>query len=299
MIPLKPLRFVAPPCDPPLSLEAFVAARVEDVSLHVIRGWIRDGSVLVDGEKAKATRWLRPDQVIEVFVPPPAPHEAQPEDLPLPIRYEDDHLVVVSKPAGMATHPGPGWWKGSCVNALLFAIRDWPGIGGVAGPGIVHRLDRDTSGLLVFAKSKAAHQSLLKAVGERQFEREYLAWVEGRLEGGGTLTFPLARDPAEPSRVAVLESGKAAITHYESLQSDDARSLVRLRLETGRTHQIRVHLQHIGHPIWGDEVYGTPRGGMALHAARLAFSHPITGDRLEFVDDLPDTWLALRSPETP
>lgn len=286
----QPLRFIAPPSDPPVSLETFVAAQVGDVALPMIRDWVRSGLIRVDGERGKASRWLKPDQVVEVFLPPPTPHAAQPEELPLPIRYEDEHLVVVAKPAGMATHPGPGWWSGSCVNALLFSIRDWPGIGGVAGPGIVHRLDRDTSGLLVFAKTSLAHKRLVQAVGDRQFEREYLAWVEGRLEGTGTLTYPLARDPVETSRVIVSPAGKSAITHYEVLRSGDARSLIRLRLETGRTHQIRVHLQHIGHPIWGDVVYGTPREQMALHATRLAFLHPVGDQRLEFVEPPPATW---------
>lgn len=293
MTDAMPLRFRAPASEPPMSLEAFVAARVEDVALPVLRDWIRAGHVRVDGEPGKAGRWLKPDQLVEVFPPPPDPHPAQPEDLPLPIRFEDEHLVVVAKPAGMATHPGPGWWSGSCINALLFAIRDWPGIGGVAGPGIVHRLDRDTSGLLVFAKTSTAHKRLVQAVSDRQFEREYLAWVEGRLEGEGTLTYPLARDPKETSRVIVTPTGKHAVTHYEVVRASDERSLVRLRLETGRTHQIRVHMQHIGHPIWGDAVYGTPREVMALHATRLAFTHPCADTRLEFVEPFPPTWSDL------
>ncbi len=285
-----PLRFIAPAADPPVSLEAFVSAHLEDVGRPAIREWVKAGRILVDGDRSKATRWLAPGQVVEVFPPPPTPHPAPPEDLPLPIRHEDRHLVVVAKPTGMATHPGPGWWSGSCVNALLHSVPDWPGIGGVAGPGIVHRLDRDTSGLLVFAKTDRAHKRLVRAVHDREFEREYLAWVEGRLEGSGTLTFPLARDPAEPSRVIVTASGKPAITHYEVERSGDARSLLRLRLETGRTHQIRVHLQQIGHPVWGDPVYGTPRETMALHAARLAFDHPCSENRLEFIEPPPESW---------
>lgn len=282
--------FHVPPDVAPQSLETFVAAQNPAWDRLEVRRWVQAGRVTVDGAPGKASRYVTPGQVIAVSVPPPRPHEAVPEDLGLPIRYEDEHLVVVAKPAGMATHPGPGWWKGSCVNALLFAVPEWPGVGGVAGPGIVHRLDRDTSGLLVFAKTDTAHQALLKAVAERRFEREYLAWVEGRLEGEGTLSAPLERDPEEPQKVAVRAEGKPAVTHYWVLEPGAERSLLRLKLETGRNHQIRVHMAHVGHPVVGDPVYG--RGGefMALHAWRLGFEHPVTGEWLRFEEAPPEAW---------
>jgi 23S rRNA pseudouridine1911/1915/1917 synthase len=283
--------FTVPADVTPQALETFVAAQL-GVDRLAVRTWVQSGLVTVDGAPGKASRYVTPGQVIAASPPPPAPHEAEPQDLPLPIRHEDEHLVVVAKPAGMATHPGPGWWKGSCVNALLFAVPHWPGVGGVAGPGIVHRLDRDTSGLLVFAKTDAAHQALLKAVKERDFDREYLAWVEGRLEGEGTVDAPLERDPDEPQKVAVRPDGKPAVTHWRAIASGDERSLLAVRLETGRNHQIRVHMAHLGHPVVGDPVYG--RGGetMALHAWKLGFDHPVTGKRLALEEAPPASWAA-------
>ena len=280
----------------PCSLERYLAAELGLDYLEV-RRWIKAGHVSVDGQPAKASRHLRPGQRIEVEPPPPRPHAAGAEALPLPIRYLDADLVVVAKPAGMASHPGPGWWRGSCVNALLHAIPDWPGIGGVAGPGIVHRLDRDTSGLLIFARSGAAHQGLLTAMRERRIARKYLAWVTGSLTGSGTLDAPLARDPADSRRMAVQPQGKPALTHYRAMLTGPERSLLLLQLETGRQHQIRVHLADIGHPVWGDQVYGTVEGAqgslMALHAGFLAFAHPISGERLSFTEPVPAAWAAL------
>jgi 23S rRNA pseudouridine1911/1915/1917 synthase len=286
--------YTVPPDVTPQALETFVAAQLGVDRLEV-RKWVQSGLVTVDGAPGKASRYVQPGQVIAASPPPPKVHEAEPQDLPLPIRHEDAHLVVVAKPAGMATHPGPGWWKGSCVNALLYAIADWPGVGGVAGPGIVHRLDRDTSGLLVFAKTDAAHQALLKAVKERDFDREYLAWVEGRLEGEGTIEAPLERNPDDPQKVMVRPDGKAAVTHWRAIESGDDRSLLAVTLETGRNHQIRVHMAHIGHPVVGDPVYG--RGGpvMALHAWRLGFTHPMTGEPLRLEEPVPDAWGQFRA----
>jgi 23S rRNA pseudouridine1911/1915/1917 synthase len=281
--------YTVPPDVTPQALETFVAAQLGVDRLEV-RKWVQAGLVTVDGAPGKASRYVQPGQVIEASPPPPKVHEAEPQDLPLPIRYQDAHLVVVAKPAGMATHPGPGWWKGSCVNALLHAVPAWPGVGGVAGPGIVHRLDRDTSGLLVFAKTDAAHQALLKAVKERDFDREYLAWVEGRLEGEGTIDAPLERNPDDPQKVMVRPDGKSAVTHWRAIESGDARSLLAVKLETGRNHQIRVHMAHIGHPVVGDPVYGHGGALMALHAWRLAFEHPLTGDRLAFEEPAPERW---------
>lgn len=285
--------YTVPPDVTPQALETFVAAQLGVDRLEV-RKWVQAGLVTVDGAPGKASRYVQPGQVIAADPPPPKVHEAEPQDLPLPIRHEDPHLVVVAKPAGMATHPGPGWWKGSCVNALLFAIAEWPGVGGVAGPGIVHRLDRDTSGLLVFAKTDAAHQALLKAVKERDFDREYLAWVEGRLEGEGTIDAPLERNPDDPQKVMVRPDGKAAVTHWRAIESGDARSLLAVTLETGRNHQIRVHMAHVGHPVVGDPVYG--RGGplMALHAWRLGFVHPMTGEPLRLEEPAPEAWSQFR-----
>lgn len=271
-------------------LEQFLAMKLEQDYLK-LRKWIQAGHVTVDGLPGKARRWVLPGQKIEVFAPPPSPHAAQPQNLPLPIRYHDADLVVVAKPAGMASHPGPGWWRGSCVNALLYAIPDWPGVGGVAGPGIVHRLDRDTTGLLIFAKTDRAHRALLHASQNRLIERHYLAWVVGELTGQGRIDQPLARNPDEPQKMRLDPDGKAALTHYQALYSSPTGSLLQLKLETGRTHQIRVHLASLGHPVWGDPLYGCGGPFLALHAWQLGFQHPISGALLELVEPLPNTWL--------
>lgn len=281
---------LVPPDVVPQALETFVGAALGVDRLQV-RTWTQAGLVLVDGAPGKASRYVQPGQALTVSPPPPAVHEAEPQDLGLPVRYTDEQLVVVAKPAGMATHPGPGWWKGSVVNGLLYAIRDWAGVGGVAGPGIVHRLDRDTSGLLVFAKTDPAHQVLLAAAADHRLGRTYLAWVAGEPEATGTVDAPLARDPAQPDRVAVQADGKAARTHWRVLARAAGRSLLRLQLETGRNHQIRVHMAHVGHPVLGDPWYGSGGDGpMALHAWRLAFDHPLTGDYLDFTEPPPATW---------
>lgn len=218
------------------------------------------------------------------------PHAALPQALQLPIRFRDKDLVVVAKPAGMATHPGPGWWRGSCVNALLYAIDDWPGIKGVAGPGIVHRLDRDTSGLLVFALSERAHRPLLEAVSARQFCRIYLACVEGHWPVAVKITAPLGRADEDSHRVVVRPDGKAACSHFEPVAWEAGRTWLHVTLETGRTHQIRVHAAHAGHPVVGDPVYGNGGQGMALHAWRLSFMHPVTGALLCFEEPPPRVW---------
>jgi 23S rRNA pseudouridine1911/1915/1917 synthase len=307
-VPREPRELIVPADVSPQALETFVASMLPDTDRLEVRDWVKAGHVLVDGLPGKSSRYVLGGQRIMVMPPPLKPHEAEPQDLDLPIRYEDDHLLVVAKPAGMATHPGPGWWKGSCVNALLHAVRDWPGISGVAGPGIVHRLDRDTSGLLIFAKSQQAHQALLEACRTRAVRREYLAWVEGRLEDRGTIDAPLGRDDAHPERVIVRPDGKSAVTHWEAIAPTDDRSLLRVRLETGRNHQIRAHMASIGHPVWGDPVYGSPPSDpsesdpsapgqapsfMALHAWKLVFRHPASGEELAFLEPPPAAWEAL------
>ncbi|PKL76802.1 MAG: RluA family pseudouridine synthase [Candidatus Melainabacteria bacterium HGW-Melainabacteria-1] len=288
----KVLHWVVPDGLEGVSLAAFVGERL---GLHsgVVKTWIREGCVTVDDLPGKAGRYVQPGQQVRVQPPSLRVHAAEPQALALPIRYRDEALIVVAKPAGMPSHPGPGWWRGSCVNALLHAIQDWPGVGGVAGPGIVHRLDKDTSGLLIFACSDRAQQALLQALSQHQIEREYLAWVEGTLSGSGRIDAPLGRDPDAPQRVALRADGKRAVTHYRVLRPGPRHSLLALRLETGRTHQIRAHLASLGHPVWGDPVYGAGGPWMALHAARLALAHPLSGEWLSFTEAPPLAWEAL------
>jgi 23S rRNA pseudouridine1911/1915/1917 synthase len=277
----------------PLALERFVSEHL-NMPYLTVRSWVLSGHITVNGELRKPQRYVHPGDTIHISPPPLQTHPATPEDLGLDVVYQDADLVIVNKPTGMATHPSAGWWHGSCINGLLYAIRDWPGIGQVAGPGVVHRLDRDTSGLLVFAKSEAAHQALLAAARERKIARRYLAWVTGALTGAGTITAPLGRDPENPYQEAVRPDGKAAITHYKVLATTPERSLVGLQLETGRTHQIRVHMAHVGHPVWGDPLYGQAQAtGMTLHAASLAFVHPIRGEPLHFQVVPPPPWEAF------
>ncbi|MEB3186856.1 MAG: RluA family pseudouridine synthase [bacterium] len=285
--------FIVPVQPAAESLESYVTRCLAHPSHVEVRGWIRAGRVLVDGQPGKPGRYVRGGQAITVDLPPLRPHAARPEALPLPILHLDDQLVVVVKPAGMATHPSPGWWSGSCVNALLGAIADWPGVGGVAGPGVIHRLDRDTSGLLVFARSDEAHRLLNADLRARRIGRQYLAWVEGACEGERTLSAPLRWDPAFEAperRVHVHPDGREAITHVRPLVVTSERSLVELRLETGRTHQIRVHMAHAGHPVVGDVLYGTPGPTLALHARQLTLTHPMTGETLTWQAPPPDTW---------
>jgi 23S rRNA pseudouridine1911/1915/1917 synthase len=241
-------------------------------------------------------------------VPPPEQTALVAQDLPLDIVYQDAHLAVVDKAAGMVVHPAPGHPDGTLVNALLFHLRDLSGVGGRLRPGIVHRLDRDTSGLLVVAKSDAAHRGLARALRDRRVKRQYQALVWGRFnEGSLTIDAPIGRDPKDRKRMAVVEKGRPAVTHLRVVEDWPAAQLLEVVLETGRTHQIRVHTAHRGHPVVGDALYGAggARGisGPArrwaeglerrvprqfLHAAQLGFDHPITGVHHHFTAPLPD-----------
>lgn len=254
-----------------------------------LRDWIQQGAVTVDGQPGKAGRHLQAGQRVCWQVPPLQPHAAQAENLPLPIVYHDADLIVVNKPAGMASHPGPGWWQGSCVNALLGAFSDWPGIKGVAGPGIVHRLDRDTSGLLLFARSDSGQQGLLQALQARQIQRRYLAWVLGQPPAvAGSLNWPLRRSAERPQQMEICPPGAkglSARTHYRVLQQQADKALLQLQLDSGRTHQIRVHLAALGCPVWGDPLYGLAEQsdeGLKLHAYSLAFAQPCNAEWLSF-----------------
>ena len=270
-------------------LDVFVARRLPELTRSRVRRLIDAGLVAIDGRPAaKAGVRLEPGQAVRLTLPPPAPSELEPEPIPLRIVYEDDDLLVVDKPAGMAVHPSPGHSRHTLVHAVLAHCPDLSGIGGEGRPGIVHRLDKDTSGLIIVAKHDAAHLSLARQLKERKVEKTYLALVEGRVEPTqGVIDGPLGRHPRHRKKMAVVERGREARTRYRLLREVDGRSLVEVRPETGRTHQIRVHLASIGHPVVGDALYG--RGGAAvpslrrqfLHAQRLAFRHPRTGDRLE------------------
>lgn len=271
-------------------LDVFLAAQRLALSRSAAQRLIEGGWVSVNGAAVKKPSYrLRPGEQVEVRFPPPVCTEVVPEELPLDIIYEDEDLVVVNKPRGMPVHPGAGRSTGTLVNALLAHCRDLSGVGGALRPGIVHRLDKDTTGLLVVAKHDAAHLDLARQIKERRVTRIYLALVHGRLPAAeGEIEAPIGRHPVARKKMAVVAGrGRAALTYYRVLEEWPRFSLLEVRLGTGRTHQIRVHLAYIGHPVAGDPTYGRRRTelgleGQALHAAVLGFCHPRTGKYVEF-----------------
>jgi 23S rRNA pseudouridine1911/1915/1917 synthase len=285
-------------------LDTFVAARVPGLTRAQAKRLIEEGDVRLNGAPAsKAGVKLRAGDAVEVVIRPPAPATAAPEAMPLVVLYEDAHLVVVDKPAGLVVHPAPGHASGTLVNGLLAHVEDLSGIGGELRPGIVHRLDKDTSGVLVATKTDAAHQVLAEAfASKRDLLREYVAVAHpAPPAASGTIRTLYGRHPVDRKRFSSkVATGKAAVTHWRVEERFAAGpALVRLRLETGRTHQIRVHMADAGWPLIGDPVYGrTPRepllaelaqalGRQALHAARLEFLHPVTGEALRFATEPP------------
>jgi 23S rRNA pseudouridine1911/1915/1917 synthase len=261
-----------------------------------IQQWIKDGMVTVGDRPVKANYKVAAGDYVEVRVPEAEPSEVAPEPIQLDVVYEDGDVIVVNKPRGMVVHPAAGHASGTLVNALLYHCRDLSGINGVMRPGIVHRIDKDTSGLLMAAKNDAAHLSLAQQLKDHSVTRLYMALLQGRLAHDvGTVDAPIGRDTRDRKLFAVTErGGKRAVTHFRVVERFDGYTLAELRLETGRTHQIRVHMKYIGHPLVGDPQYGGParRGpggidGQALHAAVLGFVHSRTGEYMEFNAELP------------
>jgi len=285
-----------------MRLDAFIAA-VSDLSRSAAARLIESGGATIGGKAAEKKRAVALGDTVVLELPQPAECEALPEDIPIDAVYEDEDIIVVNKPSGMVVHPAPGNYSGTLVNALLYRCRSsLSGIGGVMRPGIVHRIDKDTSGLLVVAKNDLAHAALSEELKYHGIEREYHALVKGGFSNkSGTVNLPIGRHPADRKKMAVLtgsESARPAVTHYEVLQSYPGVSYLKLLLETGRTHQIRVHMSHIGHPLLGDEVYGQSKTrfekqhaplllGQALHAKRLTLTHPRTRERMTFECPLP------------
>ncbi|WP_018132392.1 RluA family pseudouridine synthase [Effusibacillus pohliae] len=280
-------------------IDRFLAERIGDLSRSQIQGLIENGFVLVHDKQVKSNYKLRAGDEVLVSLPEPEPTEVQPENIPLDIVYEDQDVIVVNKPRGMVVHPAAGHMRGTLVNALLYHCKDLSGINGVLRPGIVHRIDKDTSGLLVAAKNDQAHQSLAEQLKKHTVTRKYIAIVHGVVNHDlGTIDAPIGRHPVHRLKMAVVKSGgRHAVTHFAVLERFKRYTLLECRLETGRTHQIRVHMEFIGHPLAGDPVYGPKRtldiDGQALHAQVLGFDHPRTGEYMEFRTNIPDDMARL------
>ena len=293
--------FLAEAADKGTRLDHFLAARIGELSRSRIQALMGEGRVLVNGEAKLRSCKLRGTERIILTVPPVIASENLAEDIALEILFEDDDLIVINKPPGLVVHPAPGHAGGTLVNALLHHCTALSGIGGVERPGIVHRLDKETSGCLVAAKNDAAHQSLTEQFAGREVRKIYLAIVAGILKKKkGTINVPLGRHPVHRQKMGVLlrGGGREAVTDWLVLAELPCGTLVQCTLHTGRTHQIRVHLKHLGHPVLGDEVYGKRAGfsRQMLHAWKLGFSHPRTGNHLDFTAPIPPDFLTAGVP---
>jgi len=298
----------------PVRLDQFLALSLSSVSRAQLKRLIDDQQVLVDGKPAKAGSKLKGGEVISVVLPEPEPVETSPQDIPLHILYEDSDLIVINKPAGLVVHPAPGHAGGTLVNALLFHCRDLSGIGGELRPGIVHRLDKDTSGVMVATKNDLSHQGLAAQFKQHSINRRYVALVHGLITAdSGSIDSPIGRHPTQRKKMSGQSSrGRRAVTRWRTLArfTEDRLTLVELALETGRTHQIRVHFSELNHPLVGDPMYGQKNrlatlkdaglrqllqqlGRQALHARLLGFNHPISGEYLEFSSPLPEDMRAI------
>ncbi|MEK4128938.1 RluA family pseudouridine synthase [Solibacillus sp. FSL W8-0474] len=270
----------------------------ESWSRSQIGNWLEEERILVNGVKVKAKYKVKQGDVIEVDVPEVEDLEIVPEDLDLEIVYEDADVLVVNKPRGMVVHPAPGHTSGTLVNGLMHHCKDLSGINGVARPGIVHRIDKDTSGLLMVAKNDVAHEGLVNQLVDKSVTRKYTALVHGHIaHEKGTIDAPIGRDQKDRQKQAVVDKGKHAVTHFQVIERFGEFTLVECRLETGRTHQIRVHMNYIGFPLAGDPKYGPKKtidfGGQVLHAGVLGFIHPVTKEYLEFESPLPEDFKQL------
>ena len=280
-------------------LDTFLARAMEDLTRSAAAKAIEEGRVLVSGKVPSKSLKLTGNETIEFTPEEPAPIDAVPQDIPLDVVYEDDDVIVVNKPSGLVVHPAPGHPDGTLVNALLFHCgASLSGVGGVLRPGIVHRIDRDTSGLIIAAKNDYAHQFLSAQLADHTLARTYECIVVGNLrEDSGTVDAPIARDSRDRKRMAVVSGGRRAVTHWTVLARYPGYTHVQCRLETGRTHQIRVHMAYLGHPILGDTVYGAKKPvpgltGQCLHAVGLQFIHPRTKELVSLSCPLPGEFTA-------
>lgn len=282
-----------------IDLFASKAAGDRDISRSRVQSLISEGRVLLNGHVPKASNKVKAGDVVEITLPPPRKWDVEAEDIPIDVVHEDSDILVINKARGMVVHPAAGHWGGTLVNAILARCPDLTGIGGELRPGIVHRLDKDTTGLLVVAKNEQALKSLQGQIKARTVKRWYLALLRGNLKGNvseyaGTVDAPIGRHPVHRKKMAVVPTGRPAVTDYEVIARFGMDyTLVLAKLRTGRTHQIRVHMAHLGHPVAGDPVYKRAKDslgleGQALHAGRLGFNHPAGGEYVEFSAGVPD-----------
>lgn len=284
-----------------MRLDVFLTTRLTGQSRSFLQSLIKEGKVKVDGLTVKANYRLKEGQHIEILMAPPEKISIEPEDIELDIIYQDNDIAVINKPQGMVVHPAPGNYSGTLVNALLYHCDNLSGINGKIRPGIVHRLDKDTSGLIVIAKNDQAHRNLARQIADKSMTRVYWAIVDNNIkEDQGTIDAPIKRHPIHRKKMAVLSGpgSRNAITHFRVLDRFGEYTLVEARLETGRTHQIRVHMSFIQHPIVGDQVYGARKQkfdlkGQALHAIMLGFVHPTKDEYMEFRAPLPEYFTKL------
>ena len=280
-------------------LDHYLSSKLDQFSRNHLQILIKQGNISLNSKPVKASYRMKLRDRIQVQIPAPQKLDILPEEIPLDIIYEDGDIAVINKPQGMVVHPAVGNYNGTLVNALLYHCDELSGINGKIRPGIVHRIDKDTSGVLVVAKNDYAHLNLSKQIQNKTVARIYLAIAEDNIKTNeGTISAPISRNPVDRKKMAVVKGGRQAVTHYKVLERFGNYTYLELALETGRTHQIRVHLNHIGHPIIGDPLYGRRNQkfnleGQALHAYKLNLIHPRTGEKMAFEAPLPEYYINL------
>ena len=289
-------RLTVSPEEAGVRIDKYLAEQLPDITRSYLQKLLKDGSVQMNGKPVKTSTKTAAGAVIELTIPDPEEPEILPEEIPLDILYEDSDVILINKPKDMVVHPAAGHYTGTLVNALMYHCKgDLSGINGVLRPGIVHRIDKDTTGVLIVCKNDKAHNALAEQLKEHSITRKYRAIVCGNLkEDEGTVDAPLGRHPQDRKKMAIVRTGgKRAVTHYRVLERFGNYTYIECQLETGRTHQIRVHMASLGHPLLGDEVYGRVKSpfkleGQTLHAMVLGFIHPTTGEYMEFEAPLPE-----------
>ena len=276
-------------------LDTFISSKIDELSRTMIQKLIDEGNILVNGIKQKASYKVELEDIIDVSIPEAKETEIKPQDIPVSVIYEDNDIIVVNKPKGMVVHPANGNPDGTLVNAILNMCKDsLSGIGGKLRPGIVHRLDKDTSGLIIIAKNDKAHINISEQIKNRSVTKKYIALVRGVLpDNEATIDMPIARSKKDRKKMAVDKDGKEAVTHFKVIKRYSKYTLIEVKIDTGRTHQIRVHMAHIGYPIVGDMVYSNGKNefgieGQMLHSKSLDFMHPITGKKIHLEAPLPE-----------